>query len=128
MGHRMGVLEVCSAEGIRRGSIGDPQGILGGSSQFSGDPTFFDKQIHWVYCIFKGDPVRPLAPCIILKACSTETGAPDKSILQLYQARRETFLKLYQALLLKVAPFLKLYQALLLKVAPDQCQAPLTTV
>ena len=61
MGHRMGVLEVCSAEGIRRGSIGDPQGILGGSSQFSGDPTFFDKQIHWVYCIFKGDPVRPLA-------------------------------------------------------------------
>ena len=114
MGHRMGVLGICSAEGIRGGSIGDPQGILGGSSQFLGDPAFLDKQIHCVYCIFQGDPVRPLAPCIILKARSTETGPTGKSILQFYQARRVTFLKLYQALLLKVAL--------------DQCQVALITV
>ena len=124
----MGVLRVCFAEGIRGGSMGDPQGILGGSSQFLGDPAFLDKQILWVYCIFQGDPAGELAPCIILRVRSTETGAPGKSILQLYQARRVTFLKLYQALLLKVTPFVKLYQVLLLKMAPDQCQAPLTTV
>ena len=110
----MGVLRVCFAEGIRGGSMGDPQGILGGSSQFLGDPAFLDKQILWVYCIFQGDPAGELAPCIILRVRSTETGAPGKSILQLYQARRVTFLKLYQALLLKVAP--------------DQCQVALITV
>jgi hypothetical protein len=82
--------------------MGDPQGILGGSNQFLGDPAFLDKQILWVYCIFQGDPAGELAPCIILTVRSTETGSPGKSILQLYQARRVTFLKLYQALLLKV--------------------------
>ena len=79
----MGVLRVCFAEGIRGGSMGDPQGILGGSSQFLGDPAFLDKQILWVYCIFQGDPAGELAPCIILRVRSTETGAPGKSVLLL---------------------------------------------
>ena len=50
--------------------MGDPQGILGGSSVFSGDPSFWDMQMYRVYDVFGGDPARPLALCIILRARS----------------------------------------------------------
>ena len=48
--------------------MGDPQGILGGSMTFSGDPSFWDMQMYRVYDFCEGDPVHALALCIILRA------------------------------------------------------------
>ena len=50
--------------------MGDPQGILGGSSAFSGDPSFWDVQMYCVYDVCGGDPAHALALCIILRARS----------------------------------------------------------
>ena len=48
--------------------MGDPQGILGGSMTFSGDPSFWDMLMYRVYDFCEGDPVHALALCIILRA------------------------------------------------------------
>ena len=71
--------------------MGDPQGILGGSMTFSGDPSFWDMQMYRVYDVCEGDPVHALALCIILRACiKKKDGLGGPPVLKLYHAVSKT--------------------------------------
>ena len=77
--------------------MGDPQGILGGSSTFSGDPSFWDVQMYCVYDVCGGDPVGALALCIILRACNKKRGSRSGVAAFKRLGLSKTFLKLYHA-------------------------------
>ena len=77
--------------------MGDPQGILGGSSAFSGDPSFWDVQVCRVYDVCGGDPAGALAPCIILRACNKKRRSRRAYGFQKRLGLSKTFLKLYHA-------------------------------